>query len=227
MRPSEIIEGIGDIKETIVDHETYAAKYEEQAKIERLKASHLRGVHASLVAALDAGEGWPAIEALLQNAHGDPAQNAAESPAPVRLRKSDGLPAEKPGRKPRKAPPAAEHVTAGRTSPLTLGARKLIDIALVDGPLTIAGLRASTGLDDVESLLCEDPAAYVSWKIKRPGDTSRGPVWGTIEFFDLAVGSVQLQCAKSERAKWTAAALDCSLAAAHEAWLRLDPPGAS
>jgi hypothetical protein len=148
----------------------------------------------------------------------------ATSDAPAARLKKDGTPAARPGRK---AKPPAEHVTAGRTSPLTEIARNLLLASMRSGPVTVAVIAAEAGLVDPEALLCEDPAAFVSWKAKRPGDSERVVVWGTVEQFDREVGGVQLNCTKSERAKWTASALDCSVAAAHDAWLRLDPPGAS
>ena len=143
---------------------------------------------------------------------------AATMPPAPKLR-ADGQPRQKPGRKPK------VHV-APVTSPLTAELRAKLEATLSRGPMTLEALtRMSWAADvkDIEGLLCEDPETFVRWTDY--GSKEGRVVWGLVEHFDRAVGMLTLQCAKSERGKFTAEALGCSVYQALGAWKRLDPEG--
>lgn len=115
-----------------------------------------------------------------------------------------------------------------RTSPLTDEKRAELNAALRGGPTTLTVISLAMGIDErtTEGLLAEDPAAFVSWKMRRAGDSDPVVVWGTVEQFDAEIRTIQNpNVPKDARPKWTAEKLGCSVFAAAEAWKRLDPTG--
>lgn len=115
------------------------------------------------------------------------------------------------------------HVAAP-TSPLTSELRAKIEATLSRGPMTLEQIQRmswTADVKDVEGLLCEDAETFLRWMDY--GSKEGRVVWGLVEHFDRAVGMLTLQCTKSERGKFTAEALGCSVYQALGAWNRLDP----
>lgn len=129
--------------------------------------------------------------------------------------KADGTPKAKPGRKPK----------AERVSPLTEDLRAKLNAALASKPLTLNEIKQFSwaGDLDVEALLCEDPAAFVSWLASYSTPEKPVMVWGTAEQFDIRVGSVSVK--SGNRVADVVTVLGCSRFAAEQAWKRLDPTG--
>lgn len=116
------------------------------------------------------------------------------------------------------------NVREGRTSPLTSELRAKIEATLSRGPMTLEQIQRmswTADVKDVEGLLCEDAETFLRWTDY--GSKEGRVVWGLVEHFDRAVGMLTLQCTKSERGKFTAEALGCSVYQALGAWKRLDP----
>lgn len=101
-----------------------------------------------------------------------------EQPKPTRKRRSKAL-AVMPGdveTAPRVQKP---HASEGRKSPLTDDLRAKLTATLAHGPMQLPEIEKMSWTvgRDVEALLCEDPDAFVSWRL------DDATIWGTWEQF--------------------------------------------
>ncbi len=176
MKPSEIIAAVAGLRDEAESHAHEAVQADEKARFHRKRGEALMRHQKTLLDRIDAGDIWSEIELSLTLPDEPTSKSNSVEPAKTdrKPRADKGVP-----RGTKKITPPLDASPAQVQNGETL--RALL-AALKDGPLTMAGLRASSAIsDDVIDKFIAADSVITTWTGKREGDKEPVLLIGTIE----------------------------------------------